>query len=143
MKKSRKAPCLDPNVNFISLVKSPQNIFFALEKRRAKAKAITSVILEDGREITGQKEILKEMQCFFQKLYKTKNHQVGDLNELMKNVEAPKISEEMKKAMDLPLEMNEFSQALKQMPNNKCPGRSGLNTEFYKTFWNRIKKTLL
>ena len=29
------------------------------------------------------------------------------------------------------------------MPNNKSPGNDGLSKEFYETFWEELKKTML
>lgn len=45
----------------------------------------------------------------------------------------------MSDALDLPLEEQELSQALKSMPNGKCPFRDGLTAEFYKMFWVKLK----
>ena len=39
--------------------------------------------------------------------------------------------------------LNECSNVLRDMPNNKTPGTDGLPTEFYKFFFKDISKNLL
>lgn len=41
------------------------------------------------------------------------------------------------------LSEDECKEALREMKNNKSPGSDGITTEFYKIFWNDIKKYLI
>lgn len=101
---------------------------------------MSKLILEDGSEIINANRIQDEIFKYFKGLYSSKEHDLDKLGNLLSGVEPPVLSQEIKQAMNLPLEMKEFSEALQQMPNNKCPGRSGLTTEFYKVFWAKLKK---
>lgn len=114
----------------------PSAYFFNLERSRARAKAVNSLDTNDGFSITDQKQILLELRNYYKKLYETRPHIAFDR---VNNGEAPSISEDMRSALELPISLEELSEALKTMPNKKCPGLDGLTAEFYKIFWEKIK----
>ena len=55
----------------MSLVKRIRNISLTLKKHRKKH--VTSLINDSGMKITSPKEILKEEETFFQKIYRSSN----------------------------------------------------------------------
>ena len=55
------------------------------------------------------------------------------------NFNIPKLDENEQSILDSPLTINEISNALKLMSNDKSPGLDGFSTNFYKFFWPDIK----
>lgn len=116
----------------------PSKYFFNLEKSRARAKSVSALKMDDSQEVVkDQKQILNMLKSYYQKLYTSHEH---TRFEKVNEGESPTLSEEMKNAMDLPFTLDEISEALKCMPNDKCPGMDGLMAEFYKVFWSKLKK---
>ena len=53
------------------------------------------------------------------------------------------ISDHQKIISDAPTTMEELTEAVKWIKNNKSPGSDGFTGEFYKRFWEDIKWLLL
>lgn len=122
---------------YYELGDKPSAYFFNLEKSRSRAKTITQLESEDKNEILKDPgKILRELKNYYQKLYSSKDHSEF-IQEGMGN--SPKLPEEIKEVLEQPFTIEEISEALKALPNNKCPGLDGLTTEFYKAFWPQIK----
>lgn len=121
---------------FYALGEKPSAYFFGLEKSRARAKSINKLQNDYGEIIYNTHQITRELKKYYEKLYTSQPH--NSFSEL--NNTQQRLNEDMKAAMDLPFTLVEVSQALKLMPNNKCPGIDGLTTEFYKMFWPKIKE---
>ena len=84
---------------------------------------------------------MNEELKFYQKLYtecdsKTKT----DSPNLTNFIHIPKLSQADSEICDELITLEEISNSLKDLPNNKTPGSDGLTTEFYKFFWPDLKK---
>ena len=114
-------------------------LFLNLEKQNAKVKNIRTLII--GQEtITDPKRILAEERSYFSKLYtKDKNNDCAEQCSLF-NCNITKLSDQSKDKCDHDISEQECTEALRKMPNNKAPGTDGFTTEFYKFFWQDIKK---
>ena len=55
----------------------------------------------------------------------------------------PKLDNQKALSCEGPITETELLNALKSMSNDKSPGNDGLMKEFYETFWNEIKNTLI
>ena len=75
---------------------------------------------------------------FYQKLY-SKHNQTNSKIEFFEN-NINKLNNIEQNICDRLLNEEECKIALKEMKNNKSPGSDGITTEFYKIFWNDIKK---
>ena len=53
------------------------------------------------------------------------------------------MSENIAKLCDSEITADECKKAIDSMPNNKSPGTDGLTAEFYKYFWEDIKKLVM
>ena len=93
--------------------------------------------LNSGTVVTGQKHILKEIQNFYCKLFKSKDC----------NVETHNQKEEIKRAnvkcipkvqLGQPISVTELGSALKKMKNSKSPGIDGISVDFLKVFWGKL-----
>ncbi|KAJ0986468.1 hypothetical protein J5N97_004824 [Dioscorea zingiberensis] len=52
--------------------------------------------------------------------------------------ELPRLSDAQAESLIMPVTKFEIFQTLKSMSRGKAPGPNGLNTEFFRAFWNRI-----
>ena len=121
--------------------------FLNNEKKNATTKCINSLIVND-KIINNPKEILNAELNFYSELYAA-NQEVNPQiqmthieNEFLTNTEIPKLTDTERKICEADITIEECSEALKEMPNNKSPGSDGFPAEFYKFFWNDIKEIL-
>ena len=105
-----------------------------------------TIINRDGLEVTDPKNILNEQANFFENLYTTRkidsisNSKIKE--KYLKNPSIPKLDQDVKSNLDLPINIDELSHALKNMKNDKSPGLDGFTTNFYKFFWTDLKNLL-
>ena len=120
--------------------------FLNLEKRNYNRKCMKTIINRDGLEVTDPKNILNEQANFFENLYTTRkidsisNTKIEE--KYLKNPSIPKLDQDVKSNLDLPINIDELSHALKNMKNDKSPGLDGFTTNFYKFFWTDLKNLL-
>ena len=108
-----------------------------LKRKKAENKVIKR-LNANNNIITEQKNILKEEMKFYQKSY-SKHNQINSKIEFFEN-NINKLNNIEQNICDRLLNEEECKIALKEMKNNKSPGSDGITTEFYKIFWNDIKK---
>ena len=94
--------------------------------------------------MNSDKEILKEAERFYQKLY-TSSKPSPDLYSqiFFSKTEECKVGDSQKESCEGELTPGECLQALKLMENNKSPWSDGLPAEFYKLFWRDINVFLI
>ena len=117
----------------------PSKYFCNLEKRNFTEKTIRKLKLSDGSTLTDQKSILQMVREFYANLFdKRKDTEYAKSYpfSLLKDskINAPKISN-----IGHQLTIQEVSEALKQMKNNKTPGIDGISADFLKVFWADLK----
>ena len=115
--------------------------FLNLEKRNYNTKNITTLISNEGKEITELEETIKEEKKYYKNLYSSKLNQNDISEDFLKNLQKdiPKLNDIEKNLCDEILTIEECGKALKLLPNNKSPGSDGYTTNFYKFFWPDIK----
>ncbi len=133
------------NVRWHEEGERPTKYFYDLEKRNYNKKTIQKLKSETGGIITEKGEILEKLENFYINLYNTKRDAGGqNLNEdKYFHNEGPKLTEEQKDSTDLLISEEELFSALQHTSNNKTPGSDGFPAEFYKVFWQDIKKYLV
>ena len=120
--------------NWQDLGEKTNKYFFSLEKAKYKAKTCTVLLNEADELITDPQKILEAQQKFYEKLYKS--DQAIHFN--IKNECNISLSEQKAHKLDTPFTFEEFSIALKQMKNSKCPGLDGIPCDFWKVFFSKI-----
>lgn len=137
-------------VSWIEKGEKPTNYFFNLEKRNYEKKVIAQLKLENGEIITDMKQINKEIESYYNDLFRTKfvnnNQQIDfneDFNEFVDNLEIPKLSFEESNLFEGELTLEEIQTVIKSFQNNKSPGEDGFTKEFYETFFDEIGVHLL
>ena len=91
--------------------------------------------LADGKTITDSKIILQESRDFYQLLYNSSSTKSNSIQDEIFLENVPKLSEEEKKSCEGLLTMEECSNIVSSLQNNKSPGNDGFTEEFYKAFW--------
>ena len=123
----------------------PSKYFCALENYNYLNKTIKRITTSNGKIITNQTEILKEIRTFYKDLYSNKDHLLAfpDIIELGDSLKLPKLTAKKSQHMEGALTLSELSNSLMKMKNNKSPGSDGFPADFFKVFWSRLKYFVL
>ena len=119
--------------------------FLNLEKRHFKNGVINQLKIGENAFTTTNKEILKECESFYKKIYSSKiDAQEIERNKLFFGESTTKSldPQDREKCEGLLTKM-ECLQALKTMESNKTTGSDGLPAEFYKFFWADVSEYLV
>ncbi|CAM2097587.1 unnamed protein product [Caretta caretta] len=108
--------------------------FYTLEKTRGAKKHVTCLLAEDGAPLTDPVEMCWRARDFYTSLFSPDPTDPGACRVLWE--ELPTVSVGDRDRLELPLTLDEFSEALRRMPTNKSPGMDGLTVEFYCAFWD-------
>lgn len=115
--------------------------FLKLEKRNQKNKAITC-LMDNGKKHYDQTTILNLCKNFYSKLYSQSNDTPLETCKLF-DTDHNVLNQNEKQICEGRVSELECLESLKLLPNNKTPGSDGLSVDFYKFFWNKIKKFLI
>ena len=113
--------------------------FFSLEKARYNSKTCYKIINENGQEFSNSQDILNEQRKFYTKLYS----QDEDVEFNLTNKTGIIVPKNIQDQQDYQLCLEDLESAIKKMNNNKTPGEDGIPIDFYKVFWNRLKRPFL
>ena len=114
--------------------------FFNLEKRNYFSKNMKAVKNKDGHIIKEQHKILQEQQRFYRDLYTSNDKTIFNLTP---KTDETLVTKEQYITLDQPISTEELHKALLSMKDNKCPGSDGLGKEFYVTFFDDLKESLV
>ena len=123
----------------------PSKYFCSLEKRNFVNKNITKLVNSRGDILMDQKQILHDVNIFYQDLYRSRDDILDDveLAILVNKAEVPKLSVEQKFSLDCPITSIEVLESLKRLKNNKSPGTTGFQADFFKFFWSDLKNFIV
>ena len=120
--------------------------FANLENRRQTNNSIQR-LYKNGNNMEKAEtdiEILNETRSFYEKLFKSKHPEVGEIKQYLNNITLRNIlSEHDKQMCDEAINEKECETVLRYMKDNKSPGIDGIPVEFYKTFWSYISHFLI
>ena len=122
------------------------NYFINLEKRNQKLKNITAIYTQEGNIVNSTSDILNAEKKYFENVYKSENPSIKDIVDFISlndDGETPKLTEGSTQLCEGPFSLQECSDAIKTMPNNKTPGTDGFPTEFYKCFIQDLGEYLI
>ena len=115
--------------------------FFNIEKRNSYKKSINKLKTPVNIITEDQSEILEEMRSFYKDLYSKQLLEDGSI--FLNNLDLPsQMPQETKNDLMTDIEIDEVEKSMKMLQLNKSPGEDGLPIEFYRKFWNEIKKYL-
>ena len=123
----------------------PTKYFCSLETHNYLSKIIPKLETADGKIITDQNDILKESELFYKNLFSNKDDTSAEINvkEYLKDLNVPKLTDNESNQLEGTLTLQELTNALRNMKNNKSPGTDGYSCEFFKVFWNRLGSFVL
>lgn len=130
-------------VNWSEKGEKSNTYFYNLESKSRSKKSIKTLITDDGLELTDGNRVCKEAFQLYSNLYSAKISPSTEDIQTLFNAEIPKLDEDDKVLLNTPLAEKDFKIALDKMKSNKSPGSDGFTTEFYKFFWNDLKKFFL
>ena len=122
----------------------PTRYFFNMEAKNFNQKTITELENSEGVKITRHKQILQEIENFYQKLYQS---EYAGSNELFRDFVHPlqlgKLSDDDKESLEGELTITECRQILKTFNFGKSPGEDGFTVEFYTKFSELLASDLV
>ena len=119
--------------------------FLNLEKRNQVKKHIRKLQINDYLT-SNPSAILWEAKRFYMNLYQSgvKDADRDSLiDDFLNNLELPKLSDNEKQSCEGNISLEECEITLNSFKENKSPGSDGIPIEFYKRFWEVIKKPFI
>ena len=117
--------------------------FLNLEKTKATKGMIRSLVDENNIECTETKEILKNIEGFYEKLLKkTGSMNFDSCKTFLNQIEIPVLNENNRNTCDAEITVEDLYISLCSMGNDKTPGNDGLSKELYVKFWDKLKNIL-
>lgn len=118
--------------------------FLNLEKRN-HVKKLTRKLLINNIITTDPLKILKEQECFYNKLYISICSSYGpdtalQTSSFLNSLNIPKLAEEQKTSCEGKICSEECLCILDNFQNNKTPGNDGIPIEFYRKFWSLVSE---
>jgi hypothetical protein len=93
--------------------------------------------------ITNTKEIQGIIRDYFENLYSNKLENLKEIDKFLDTYDHPKLNQEDINHLNRSITRNEIEAATKNLPKKKCPGLDRFSAEFYQTFKEELKPTLL
>ena len=116
--------------------------FLNLEKKQIE-KSIRRLVT-DKKDFIKHNGINNEIFSYFKSLFERTDHtDKQDHDSLLQSITLPSVTNNQKVVCNNVVTDKELFDVLKGILNNKSPSNDGLTKEFYGTFWDELKKTLL
>ena len=118
--------------------------FKNLENARQSNKVITTLNSSDGVEIHDQRMIIHIMSTFYSNLYSSCNPEQETIDNFLNTIHIDgKLNEKEKGKLESFPSVDECTNAIMKINENKSPGSDGIPIEFYKKFWNVLQEYFL
>ncbi|KAL4312016.1 hypothetical protein GQ457_01G003630 [Hibiscus cannabinus] len=127
-------------VNWINYGDKNTKFFHATTIQRHRHNAVLKIKDESGRWIEEEKEIRREFQRFFERLY-TKEEEI-DMNSLADLI-PQSISADINSRLGRQVTEEEIKKAAFEMGALKSPGPDGFSGIFFQTFWETVKSDVV
>lgn len=127
------------------LGEKPTKYFLNLEKQRSKNNTLSTILTQQGHEVSDQKLILEECRAFYEKLYtKDSNnlHSHDHIIQATRHLQHPVLTDISRQQLDQPISKDELKVALGKLNKGKSPGTDGLPPEYYTAFWDLLSPFL-
>ena len=98
-------------------------------------------LIFNDKETSDQTYILECIGKFYEILFKKRKQKSAlEIKGFLRHLNIRKRSEDKPKLCEENLVEKDLYDSLKNMQNDKSPGKNGSTKEFYETFWNKLKK---
>ncbi|KAL3677769.1 hypothetical protein R1sor_020725 [Riccia sorocarpa] len=118
----------------------PSRVFFGLFKTRQKQLEMSSLLDEEGNEITEENRMCEIAERHFQSLLaqdKGDEERLADIMHIMGRLNK-KAEEKDRELLERQFDKEELYEAAKAMKGGKSPGPDGTPVEFYVDCWNEV-----
>ena len=124
--------------------RTPDKIFFNLEKRNYKKKTISELRLQDDSTTNNGNVILDQIETYFTNLYTSDyTYSNEEWDSFTLNLKIPKLSDEDRDNLEGPLTYDECKKVLETFQTDKALGEDGFTAEFYKYFFELLGNDLI
>ncbi len=131
-------------INWVKEGEKCTSYFFNLEKQRQKANVIHRLKNKEGDIKTKDSEILGIASNFYTELLISRNISQDTIDRYLNETNISNVlSEDQKIKCDAEITEVEVKYTIDALKSGKSPGSDGLIPEFYKCFWNDIKKPFM
>lgn len=113
--------------------------FLNLEKRNYVSRNIVSLRNSDNELTTDQKEIMETLVQHYKNLFSERTFDRQGAALYLEDATIHEVSQSRAQEICAPFTVEEFTETLKHMSNNRAPGPDGFPNEFYKFFWGSLK----
>ena len=122
----------------------PTRYFFNVEAKNFNQKTIAELETSEGVKITDYKQILQEIENFYQNLYQSEYAGSHELfADFVHSVQLPKLSDDDKENLEGELTNAECRLILKTFNFGKSPGEDGFTAEFNMKFFELLASDLV
>ena len=122
----------------------PTRYFFNMEETNFNHKTITELETSEGVKITGHKQLLQEIENFYQNLYQSEYAGSQErFADFVQSVQLPKLSDDDKENLEGELTIGECRLILKTFNLGKSPREDGFTVEFYMKFFELLAGDLV
>ena len=120
----------------------PTRYFLKLEIKRLKVNSFSSLLNENGKEITDHEGMKNILISFYSNLFGKEELDLQIQDDLLKNV-TKALNSQSSTMCNGYLTLEELTNALNSLPSRKSPGSDGLTLEFYRKFWQILGNELV
>ncbi|KAL5759510.1 hypothetical protein ACOSQ2_018348 [Xanthoceras sorbifolium] len=111
--------------------------FHAHASRRRLKNSIASIKTDDGRILSSEADIAKEICKYFANIFKSSSPCVDDLNRAVRSIEFS-LSMESKLGLDEVFRSDEIKRVVFYLGPSKAPGPDGFHAVFFQKFWSVV-----
>lgn len=112
-------------------------------KARRQGNSISSLVLQDGVQLSSFVDMSKEVFNYFSNLFSRENLATGAEEQAIMDCIPRLVSAEMNGALLCPILLPELEKVVFNMKKGKAPGLDGFPIEFFQELWEIIKFDLL
>ena len=122
----------------------PTKYFFNLEKSNYNKKTIRELRIQDDSIMRNETAILEQIENYYRNLFTSElTFSEAAYDTFTRNVEIPKLSEDVQETLEGPLTYEECKKTLETFQNDKAPGEDGFTVEFYSCFFELLGNDLI
>ena len=129
-------------VFFEKINKNDKALARLIKKKRENTR-INRIRNEKGEVTTDTAEIPRIMRDFHKQLYANKMDNVEEMDTFLEKHNLLRLNQEETENINRPIISTEIETVIKNLPTNKSPGPNGFTGQFYQTFKEEDRKSVV
>ena len=122
----------------------PTKYFFNLENSNYNIKTIRELRTQDDSITRNETAILEQIENYYRNLFTSElTFSEAAYDTFTRNVEIPKLSEDVQETLEGPLTYEECKETLETFQNDRAPEEDGFTVEFYSSFIELLGNDLI